>query len=646
MHTAPLTALPLKSIRITDAFWRRYIRLVPEVVIPYQWEILNDRVEGAEPSYCLKNFKIAAGIEKGEYKGVVFRDSDVYKWLEAVAYSLETTPNAYLEGLADEAVDLIVGAQQPDGYINTYYTLAEPGKRWSNLVEGHELYCAGHLIEAAVAYYDATGKAKLLNAVRRFADLICDVFGTGENQINGYPGHQEIELALVKLYKATGERGYLETARYFIEERGKAPNYFLQEIERRKGAMIHPEFQDYDLKYSQSHMPPREQKTAEGHAVRALYMYCAMADVAAAFNDDGLMSACQALWDNIISKRMYITGSIGSSGFLERFTADYDLPNDINYSETCASIGLALFGLRMASIKRDAGYFDVVERILYNSVLSGISAEGNRYFYVNPLEVWPENCLDHTSMAHVKPVRQRWFNVPCCPTNVARTLASLGQYIYQRGESSLYVNLYITSSIEAEFGGQSVNFALETSYLSEGRSSLTFETSGEAEFEVLLRVPGFIDGVKFTLNGEPAFPEMRGGYAAFTGSWLGKNTIGVEFDIKPKFMAAHPEVRADAGKVALVRGPIVYCLEETDNGANLASAYVSPGVEIREVPQENGPPALVYDGMRLVGRGGSELYGEASFAFTPQTYRAVPYGTWGNREKGEMLVWQKALLSF
>ncbi len=638
-----LTSLPLKAISITDAFWRRYIRLVPEVVIPYQWEILNDRVAGAEPSHCLQNFKIAAGIETGKYRGVVFRDSDVYKWLEAVGYSLSTEPDARLEALADEAIGLIVAAQQPDGYINTYYTLAEPDGRWKNLVEGHELYCAGHLIEAAIAYYDATGKDKLLKAVCRFADLICKVFGTGEEQKRGYPGHQEIELALVRLYMATGAREYLETARYFIDQRGRAPHYFLGEIERRQGQMIHPEFRDYDLKYSQSHIPPREQTSAEGHAVRAVYMYCAMADVAGEFGDDGLMKACDAIWENITKKRMYITGSIGSSGFLERFTTDYDLPNDANYSETCASIGLALFGLRMGALKRRASYFDVVERILYNSLLSGISAGGDRYFYVNPLEVWPPNCLEHTSMAHVKPIRQRWFDVPCCPTNAARTLASLGQYIYQRDDNALYINLYIGSSMEAVFGGAKVHFSLETSYLSDGQSALSFETEGEAGFEILLRVPGFACGAEFTLNGEAVYPETLRGYAVFSGAWSGKNTIGVRFGVRPVFMAAHPEVRADAGKVALLRGPLVYCLEETDNGANLASAYVNPSTEIREVPQKNGPPALIYDGMRLTGHGGEELYGEASFALAPKTYKAVPYGTWGNREKGEMLVWQKAL---
>ncbi len=640
-----LHALPLKAIHINDPFWRRYIRLVPEVMIPYQWEILNDRVAGAPKSHCLQNFRIAAGTEKGEYNGVVFRDSDVYKWLESVAYSLETNPDARLESLADEAIDIIVSAQQPDGYINTYFTLVEPDGRWGNLVEGHELYCAGHLIEAAVAYYNATGKAKLLNAVQRFADLICGVFGEMAYQIQGYPGHQEIELALIKLYRVTGEYRYLETARYFLEERGKSPHYLLEEIERRNGEALHPDFLDYDIAYSQSHMPPKAQQTAEGHAVRAVYMYCAMADVASEFNDGAMMQACLALWGNIINKRMYITGSIGASGHLERFTTDYDLPNASNYSETCASIGLALFGLRLARIQRSAACFDVVERILYNTLLSGVSAEGDRYFYVNPLEVWPANCLHHTSMAHVKPVRQPWFDVPCCPTNIARTLASLGQYIYSRDDTSLYVNLYIANSVLAEFGGQNIRFTLETTHLEDGRSSLSFETDLASGFTLCLRVPGYASGAEFTLNGEAASPELREGYAVFTGVWKGKNTIGIHFDIRPVFMSAHPEVRADAGKVALVKGPLVYCLEETDNGANLAAVYADPSAEIREVPQVSAPPVLVYEGARLQGRKDDALYGEASFALTPETLKAVPYGTWGNREKGEMLVWQKALLN-
>lgn len=277
-----------------------------------------------------------------------------------------------------------------------YTTIKEPGFRWTNLIEGHELYTAGHLLEAAVAYYNATNKDKFLNIMIKFADLICDTFGVGENKKHEYPGNQEIELALVKLYEVTEDKKYIDTAKYFIDERGKTPNYFLAEEKSEKFKRIFPEFEGYTPLYSQSHLPLREQKTAEGHAVRSVNMYSAMADLACEYNDEQLFKSCEILWNNIVNKRMYITGSIGSSGLLERFTTDYDLPNDTNYSETCVSIGLALFGLIMVKITKNSKYIDVIERALYNTVLSGIAMDGKGFFYVNPLEVWPDSCLPRT----------------------------------------------------------------------------------------------------------------------------------------------------------------------------------------------------------------------------------------------------------
>lgn len=641
-----LRPLTLKDIRISDQFWTRYTGLVPKVIIPYQWDILNDRVEGVELSHCIKNFKIAAGEETGRFAGAVFQDSDAYKWLEAVAFSLQTNPDKELEKIADEVIGLIGRAQQLDGYINTYYEINERGKRWSNLVEGHELYAAGYLIEAAVAYHDATGKDALLRVACRFADLICRVFGTGEGQIHGYPGHQEIELALVKLYRKTGERCYLNTAKYFIDERGRSPHYFAQEIKARNGAYLHEDFKGYDLKYAQSHMPPREQRTAEGHAVRATYMYASMADLAFEYDDDALMAACEAIWDNIVNKRMYITGSVGSSGHLERFTADYDLPNDSNYSETCASIGLVLFGSRMAAIKRDARYMDIVERALYNTVLAGISLEGDRYFYVNPLEVWPASCMDHTSKSHVKPTRQRWFSVACCPTNVARTLASLGQYIYFRDGDVFLLNLYIDNQTDDLINGCHVSFALKSSHLTDGQSELTVNAKQPGTFTVGLRVPAYAQGYVFTIDGEPAEPVMEKGYALFTRRWEGESRIGIDFDIPAQFVAAHPDVRADAGKVALVKGPIVYCLEEIDNGKNLASIVVDPREPITAACDPDlfgGTPVLTCTGKKISAKNwDSALYQPAEFITEPVSIKAVPYCLWGNREPGEMIVWLKA----
>lgn len=641
-------SLRLRDIMIRDRFWNPYTDLVAKVILPYQWDVLNDRVEGRELSHCLKNFKIAAGLEEGPHGGVVFQDTDVFKWLEAVAFSLETNPDKDLEKLADDAISIISSAQQSDGYLNTYYTIAEPQKRWSNLVEGHELYSAGHLIEAATAYYSATGKDELLTVARRFADLISDVFGTGEGQIRGYPGHQEIELALVKLYYVTRERKYLDLAMHFIDERANEPNYFTEEEKRRGADRIIDELKNFDLKYAQAHMQPRLQKTAEGHAVRGMYMFCAMADLAYEYDDAGLMEACEALWDNITNKRMYITGSVGSSGFQERFTTDYDLPNDSNYSETCASIGLALFGLRMAAIKRDACYIDIVEKALYNTVLAGISIKGDSYFYVNPLEVWPKSCMPNTSKSHVKSVRQGWFNVACCPPNIARTLASLGQYIYFKDDTALYLNLFIGNKTEVVFGQHEVDLELKTSFLMDGKSTLTFETKIVCEFSLEIRVPDYAEGYAFTLNSKPVEPEMQNGYASFSGPWHGKNVIEIEFVIKPKFIAAHTQVRADAGKVALMKGPLVYCLEEIDNGPNLASIFVDIDTPVNE--QDNnalpdGVLSLTYEGRRLKeSPAGGGLYNDAHLELEPVALKAVPYFFWGNREPGEMLVWQKAIV--
>ncbi|MBE3113363.1 MAG: glycoside hydrolase family 127 protein, partial [Actinobacteria bacterium] len=400
-----LTPIALKSVNIEESFWSRYVELIRDTVIPYQWEVLNDRIPGVTPSHSIKNYRIASGLEQGEFQGMVFQDTDVAKWIEAVAYSIETKPDLELEKTVDGVIDIIEKVQQPDGYLNTYYTLKEPGKRWTNFRECHELYCAGHMIEAAVAYYEATGKRKLLDIMCRFTDYIDSVIGPEPGKIKAYPGHQEIELALVKLYKATGNEKYLKLSKYFIDERGKEPYYFDIEAKKRGNVLHYPEFAKFDRKYAQTHLPVRQQTTAEGHAVRAVYMYSAMADIAAETGDTELLEACRRIWNNIVTKRMYITGSIGSTEFGESFTCDYDLPNDTNYSETCASIGLMLFAYRMLQIEAKSCYADIMEKALYNTVLDGISLDGNSFFYVNPLEVWPEASEKSKIKGHVKVTR-------------------------------------------------------------------------------------------------------------------------------------------------------------------------------------------------------------------------------------------------
>ncbi|MDR2746331.1 MAG: glycoside hydrolase family 127 protein [Treponema sp.] len=635
-----LCSLPLRNIRIDDPYWNRYIALITDKALPYQWEILNDRVPGASPSHCIENFRIAAGEIRGERKGAVFQDSDAAKWLEAAAYSLAIRADRELEKTADEVIALIGRAQSPDGYLNTYYTLVEQGRRWTSLTEGHELYCLGHFIEAATAYYEATGKDALLTIFCRFADLACTVFGPGPDQIHGYPGHPEVELALIKLYRVTGKKRYLELAKYFVDTRGTSPNYFIQEMSRPDYRGLFRELKSYDPRYSQSHLPVREQDTAEGHAVRAVYLYCAMADLADEYGDTALLEQCKKLWANITERRMFITGGIGSSGFWERFTTDYDLPNDSNYSETCASIGLALFGLRMARYTGDASFFDTVERALYNTVRSGISMEGDRYFYVNPLEVWPDACMENTSRSHIKPVRQQWFDVACCPTNIARTFTGLGQYIYTLADDELRINLFIQNNAEFEVNGNPVRVSLKTDYPRTGKIRVDLEARG-LPLDLLIRIPGFAANFSLTLNGLPAEYELRDHYCRIRHTWS-KDSLELFFTLKPCLVYANPLVRANCGKTAIVRGPEVYCLEEIDNGKNLSALYLSPETELRETWRKDllgGTMTVQCRGKRIIPPKSGSSYTGSPPVFEETEVLAVPYGSWGNRGPGEMLVW-------
>ena len=386
---------------IRNSFWNRYIDLVKNMVIPYQWDILNDRREDAEPSHAIDNLRIAGGKMKGHFYGQVFQDSDVYKWLEAVGNILMLERDPELEEKADAVIDLIAEAQEEDGYLDTYFSIEEPDKKWTNVLECHELYCAGHFIESAVSYYRATGKEKILQIAYKLADYLDRVFGPEEGKLHGYPGHQEIEIALLKLYDLSGNEKYLNLAGYFINTRG-TNHFFEEEFEKRdhvsfweKARTPEPNryYNQYPYNYyNQFQSPVRLQKKAVGHAVRAVYMYTAMADLAGKTGDKELFAACRTIWDNIVKKQMYITGGIGATNSGEAFTNDYDLPNDTNYSETCASIGLIFFAQRMLMSETDSVYGDVIEQALYNTVLGGMNYEGNRFFYVNPLESVPEVC--------------------------------------------------------------------------------------------------------------------------------------------------------------------------------------------------------------------------------------------------------------
>ncbi|AGB41651.1 hypothetical protein Halha_1714 [Halobacteroides halobius DSM 5150] len=640
-----LKSISVKDVDINGGLLGEKNELVREKVIPYQWQALNDELPNTEPSHAIENFKIAAGEAEGEFKGMVFQDSDVAKWLEAVAYQLATNPDSELEKTADEVIDLIAKAQQPDGYLNTYYIIEAPDKRWQDLEECHELYCAGHMIEAAVAYYQATGKKKLLDVVCRFADHIDQTFGPQEDKLQGYPGHQEIELALVKLYRVTDEERYLNLAKFFIDERGKEPHYFDLEWEERGKTTYWPDFRSLteDKTYHQSDRPVREQEVAKGHAVRAVYMYSGMADIAAETGDQSLVEACERLWANTTQKQMYITGGIGSSGYGEAFSFDYDLPNDTAYAETCAAIGLMFWAHRMLHLDLDSQYADVMERALYNGVLSGMSQDGEKFFYVNPLEVWPEACEERKDKEHVKPTRQKWFGCACCPPNIARLLASIGEYIYSTDEQAAYIHLYTASVTEFEIDGTSVELDQETDYPWDENITITVNPREEVEFTLALRIPDWCESAELKVNGRTLELDsiIDNGYVEVNRSWSKGDQIELVLAMPVKRVYSNPKLRENVGKVALQRGPIIYCLEEADNGNNLPAISLPQDKELTVEYKDDlldGVTVIKGQGYKIANSE-DKLYSTTDYQKEPIKIKAVPYFAWDNRELGEMLVW-------
>ncbi|MFC6651455.1 glycoside hydrolase family 127 protein [Paenibacillus rhizoplanae] len=633
-------------VSVQDEFWGRYIRLVQETVIPYQYEALHDRVAGAEPSHAIANFEIAAGRRQGKFGGMVFQDSDVAKWLEATGYSLSIRRDPELERQADEVIDLVGEAQQADGYLNTYFTVKEPGKRWTNLQDCHELYCAGHFIEAAVAYYEATGKDKLLSIMRRMADHIDSVFGPEEGKLKGYDGHQEIELALVKLYRLTGEEKYLKLSLFFIDQRGQEPNFLRQEWESR-GRVTHwgGQTDHIDMAYNQSHIPVREQTVAVGHSVRAVYMYTAMADLARLTGDEALREACLRLWSNMTERQMYITGGIGSTHHGEAFTFDYDLPNDTVYAETCASIGLIFFARRMLELTPNAHYADVMERALYNNVLGSMAQDGKHYFYVNPLEVWPQACTCNPGKQHVKAQRQGWFGCACCPPNVARLLSSLNQYIYTEHSDTLYTNLYIGSELRTTLGGKEVKVTQSSKLPWEGIVTLKVDPAEAGVFGIALRIPSWSGKVRISVNGEllPALDALEQGYAVIRREWQPGDIVELMLPMEAHRVYAHPELRANAGKTAIQYGPLVYCLESADNREPLSSVSLSKEGTFTEFYDEDllgGAVVIRAAGCRVKEQSWSGgLYSTTRAVVQPVEVTAIPYYLWGNRGSGEMKVW-------
>lgn len=653
-------------ITIKNGLFGRISDRMKEYVIPYQWEILNDRAKDAKPnhsienfsvangdeedypSHCIANFKIAAGVENGEFYGMVFQDSDLAKWLEAVSYKLMSDPDTKLEQIADETIELIGKAQQEDGYLNTYFTVKEPDKRYTNLCECHELYCAGHMIEAAAAYYRATSKNKLLHIVCRMVDCIDAVIGPKEEgKLPGYPGHEEIELALIKLYQITKEEKHLKLARYFINERGKQPSYFDEEFERRNHeahfSYLYPPYGMYSngSKYAQYHLPIRDQDAFVGHAVRCMYMASGAADVARMTTDGALLDVCRRLYENMAQRRMYITGGIGSTPNGEMFTYDYDLPNDLVYGETCASIGIMFFMQRMLLAEQKSCYADVMERALFNTCIAGMSLDGKNFFYVNPLEVDPVASRENPNRKHVLPTRPAWFGCACCPPNLARMITSLAEYLYILKNDEIYVNLYMGNEAAVDLNGRTVSFVVDSDYPYSG--DIKFLMKSKGTYSLNLRIPDWSKkNWKIIINHKEEKIGIRDGYAILRRRWSEGDTVKLVLDMNPKRMYANPKVSKDVGKVAIQRGPLVYCLEEVDNGSGLQQLFLPKESELKVVGRPDklmGIVEIQTVGVKLTSKA-DELYTEnPAHQYEPLQLTFIPYYTWANRGENEMTVW-------
>ncbi len=627
-----LVPVPLKHVTVDGAFWTPRLRTNRETTLPLEYD------------QCKRTGRLDQMKVRPPARGK-FYDSDAAKWIEAAAYALTAAPDQAVERKIDAYVRWMQAAQLGDGYLNSYFQIVGIDRRWTNLHQDHELYCAGHLMEAAVAYFQATGKRAMLDVMRRCADHIGRTFGRGKGQKRGYPGHPEIELALVKLYRATGERRHLDLAAYFVNERGRAPHYFEQEALARGEApqpfgRIGGVTAAYD--HRQAHAPVREQRTADGHSVCALYLYAGMADVAMETGDGTLLTACRRLWRNVTEKRMYVHGGVGSTRFGERFTFDYDLPEETAYAETCANIALVFFAHRMLQLEPRAEYADVLERALYNSVLSGVSADGTRFFYANWPAVKPEA---HNFRERQKPpTRQDWFGCACCPPNLARMLASLGQYVYMTTRDAVYVHLYTGGTAKCTVKGTPVTVTQKTDYPWKERVRLTVRPEDPVNFTLALRLPGWCRSPRITVAGKRVRPADvdKHGYAHIRRTWRRGDRVELRLPMPVERVRAHPAVRQAAGKTALQRGPVVYCLEEKDNGPDLADVALprTAAVSARFDRRFPGGGAVVLSARaRRTRAQDKSLYTTGRPRLRAVRIRAVPYFLWNNRGEGEMRIW-------
>jgi DUF1680 family protein len=632
----PIRPVPFTDVHLNDVFWAPRLETNRAVTIPFAFQ-------KNEETGRVDNFRKAAGLMKGAYEGRRFNDSDVFKAMEGAAYTLMLKPDPKLEAALDDLIALIGKAQEPDGYLFTNRTI-DPGhpapgsgpERWSNLRVSHEFYNVGHMYEAAAAHFQATGKKSFLALAVKNADLLVSTFGPGKKR--AFPGHQEIEIGLSKLYRATGNRAYLDLAKFFLDERGR---YFQGE----RHASDDP-FAVYDLdEYMQNHKPVLDQDEAVGHAVRAMYMYAGMADVAALGGFPEYVKAIDRLWDNVVGKKMYLTGGVGARSGSEAFGDAYELPNQSAYTETCAAIGNALWQQRLFLLHGEAKYADVLERVMYNGLNSGVGLDGMSFFYQNPLEADGKSKLYQGQVG-----RSAWFEVSCCPPNIARFLPSVPGYVYAVRDDSLYVNLFMANTATVEIAGTKVALAQETLYPWDGEVRIRVSPEKAAAFALLVRIPGwarnepvptdlyrFIDETDETpglaINGHRALIRLEKGYAVISRTWKKGDTVDLTLPMPVRRVAAHPSVEADAGRIAYQRGPLVYCAEGADNDGRVLdmSAMIGAGFSAEFRPDLlGGIVVLTRESPKspmMVG------------ARKARDMVLIPYYAWANRGPNEMRVW-------
>lgn len=609
-----MRAVPMSQVEIRDQFWEPRQQTNRSITVPHLFSEL-------ERAGNIPNLRLAAERKREGYQGPVYMDSDLYKAMEAAAYVLQLYPDDPIREKLDEVIGILERAQTPEGYLNSYFQVVAPERRWTNLRDDHELYCAGHLIEAAVAHYEATGSDRLLKVAARYADYIDSVFGDAPGKRLGYCGHPEIELALFRLYRATGEKRYRDLARFFLLNRGK--KIFAQEH--------NIPLEQYDGTIWQDNVPLTEHREIVGHAVRAAYLFAGATDLVADTGDERVLQMLLGVWENTISRRTYITGGIGNEARHEGFTKDYDLPNRTAYQETCASIALIFWAHRMGLLLEEARFFDALERALYNGALAGIALDGKNFYYVNPLE------SDGTH--HRRP----WYACACCPPNIARLIASLGGYLYAQTDSDLWVNLYVESRAKLSLSGREVVLQVRTNYPWEGTIEVQVVEGAPVEFGLHLRIPDWCAQPRLTLNGKPLPLEIQKGYAVVRRHWQPEDRLTLELPMTPVWMEAHPRVEADRWQVAIQRGPLVYCLEEIDQPAPLERMAVDTSSPLRYRWEPN-----LLNGIGVIEGGAVVLDDDSAWGnrlyrpLTPRqraTFRAIPYYAWHNRQPCPMRVW-------